>query len=830
VKYLLACLLGVLSLHCVDPIPEPAPHPDEPVGTRRQALARASYLLVRAGSGKCLDVAGGTADGMKLVQWSCHGGANQQFRVEPLGWGLLRLVDQSSGKCVDVERSGTADGTSLQIWPCNGTAAQTFALEDAGGGYQRLRNPHSGKCVDVHRASHADGARVQLWTCNDSGAQSFRMSAQAGFGGDPGDALEVSEWQSRLTLSSGNVRVEYDLATGTADFVYGGIRRIAGFYAGVQLERYVTSRDYSERTFTVEGDQVIVTSRGHGLPVMEQLFKLMGGHRFLTRVMVHGRDLSTDWIAPLVVSSRGGVDLGSHADPRLLWVPFDNDAWVSYNAGRLDTSGVSFEAAAFYDNASRHGLVVGSVLHDTWKTGIYYDGSSGRLDALNVFGGVTDPTWTHDVVPHGKVRGDVLYSPLVFVGYGPDWRDLLEEYSDVNAFYEGKLRWEGGVPFGWNSWGKLQDKLSHGTAIAASDFLAELAREGFHNQGTTYVNLDSYWDNLSEAELRDFVAHAHARGQRAGIYWTPFVDWGKWDRQVEGSAYRYEQLWLRDARGNPIELDGAYALDPTHPGTKQRIDHYIERLASLGFTYIKLDFLTHGALESTVRHDPGVRTGIQAYNQGMRYLRDRIAGRMFISESIAPIFPHQYAHARRVACDTYGAARGFASSEYGLNATSYGFWQSGRLYQYNDPDHMVFEGFSEAENRTRFLSGVVGGTVLLNGDDLSREPGRSLARRVMTNPRWNEVARLGRVFRPVEGNTGTGPSELLTLQQDTSTYVAVFNFSGRGVTHTLDHARLGLHGSRHYRITDLGSGEVWSSAARSQVGVGKDDARLLRFE
>ena len=792
----------------------------------------ATYLLARRGSNKCLDVAGGGAsDGQAILQWSCHGAANQTFRLDPLGGGRVRLIDQSAHKCVDVAGSGTADGTPIHLWTCNDTAAQVFAVEPLAGGYQRLRNPNSGKCVDVDRSSGADGARVQLWTCNGSDAQSWRIAAHGSDAGDPGQMV-ASQVGTVLTFSTGNVRVEYDLATGTADFIHGGVRRLTGFYAGVDLDRYITSRDYAQRTYQVSSNQVVVTSTGNGLPAMQQVFDLTGGHRFLARVVVVGRELSTRWIAPVVVSTAGGVDIGSTDDPRFLIVPFDNDAWVTYDAARLADrpTGTSFEAAAFYDGASRNGLVVGSVLHDTWKTGVYYRGAGHRLDALNVFGGVTDPASTRDVVPHTKVTGDTVYSPLVFVGYGQDWRDLLEEFADVNGFYVNPLPWAGGVPFGWNSWGKIQHTLTYDKAIAVSDFIHQLQWNDFHSDGTVYVNLDSYWDNLSDAQLAAFVARCRANGQKAGIYWAPFVDWGKWARPVEGApATTYDRIWLRDERGDPIELDGAYAIDPTHPATQRRIDVFIDRLAALGFEYIKLDFLTHGALESTVRHSPTARTGIQAYNEGMRYLRARIGDRMFISASIAPLFPHQYAHARRVSCDTYGAARGFASSEYQLNSATYGWWLSGRLYRFNDPDYNVFEGFAPAENMTRLIATVVSGTVFLNGDDLTRPAAQQLARTYLTNPRINPVARLDRAERPVEGNTGTRAAELFVLRDGATTYLAAFNFSGGDVTRTIDLARAGLDRGRDYRVTDLWTNQSWTARDRVSLGLGKDYARLLKL-
>ena len=63
---------------------------------------------------------------------------------------------------------------------------------------------------------------------------------------------------------------------------------------------------------------------------------------------------------------------------------------------------------------------------------------------------------------------------------------------------------------------------------------------------------------------------------------------------------------------------------------------------------------------------------MQAYNAGMKFIRDQVGGSMFISESIAPLFPYQYAHARRVSGDTEGHAAGLTrgSAQYELNSAA----------------------------------------------------------------------------------------------------------------------------------------------------------------
>jgi len=51
---------------------------------------------------------------------------------------------------------------------------------------------------------------------------------------------------------------------------------------------------------------------------------------------------------------------------------------------------------------------------------------------LNTYGGVTSSD-TRDVEPHGLVKGNTISSPTVFVGFGPDWRTVVEAYGDAET-------------------------------------------------------------------------------------------------------------------------------------------------------------------------------------------------------------------------------------------------------------------------------------------------------------------------------------------------------------------------------------------------------------
>lgn len=635
-----------------------------------------------------------------------------------------------------------------------------------------------------------------------------------------------------LEMTNGNVRLEYNLSTGRANFYWQNALKISGFYSGVGLDTYITGTIYTNRTWTVTNNEVDITLTRGDLPTMKQVFILDQDNSFLARVEVSGTNGAgqrSSWMGPVVVDAYGLVDIGSYSDERALTVPYDNDSWtVIYNAMPINTNGSSYEVAAFYDNTSRNGLVVGSVTHDRWKTGIYFQGATNRLSILNVYGGVTSSD-TRDVLPHGAVIGNPVVSPTVFVGFGSDWRTVMEAYGDANAAMVPKLSWVGGVPFGWNSWYCYGTKVSYSNATAASTFIkSNLQNTNFNNQGVVYINLDSYWSNLSDSQLQQFARFCHTNGQKAGIYWTPFVYWGSASQgsntTMTGTGYKWADAYLRTPAGEVQSHDNGIALDPTHPGTRQLIAYYINYFKGYGFDFLKLDFMSHGAMEG-VHYDSTVTTGVQAYNQGMQYLVQQNAGRMFLDLSIAPIFPYQYAHGRRIACDTSTTIN---QTAFELNSVSYGWWINGRLYQFSDPDVMKFAGGTANENQSRLISCAISGTVFLNSDDLASSTGQALAQTCLTNAGINEVARAGAGFRPVEGNTGTNAVDVFVRQNGSTWYVAVFNYTSSSVVKSLSLSRLGISGS--YVAQDLWTGFVSAvSGTTWNVSLGAKQARLFRL-
>src|SRR5208337_1102009 len=113
--------------------------------------------------------------------------------------------------------------------------------------------------------------------------------------------------------------------------------------------------------------------------------------------------VASNYMSPL--TSDTSSDCLTAGDDRALFVPFDNDMWIRYDAVPFGGTVTSYEVSALYDNASREGMVIGSVEHDVWKTGIVSTTSSNAITGLEVYGGITSTNITHDVLPHGKVSG-----------------------------------------------------------------------------------------------------------------------------------------------------------------------------------------------------------------------------------------------------------------------------------------------------------------------------------------------------------------------------------------------------------------------------------------
>lgn len=641
------------------------------------------------------------------------------------------------------------------------------------------------------------------------------------------------------SIRSGRWTIVYNDSTQGVDIFRDSTRLFRGLYAAYTYgERSVSSRRYAaRRTVSKEitdpvgkGTAVSVVYTSDTLPALTHTFYLYPGKDYLlTECTLESRQqVASNRMAPVNIDAPENL-LPPEGDNRALFIPFDNDKWIRYRSHPLRFDSLtSYEVTAVFNNADRRGLVIGSVEHDTWKTAVKLGQSTPeRTGPICCYGGAAGEP-TRDTNPHGTLTGRKIKSPKVLLGFFDDWRDGLETYARVNAAFAPRRKWNGAVPFGWNSWGVLQFDLTYPKALEVSDFFRDRLqnRHFLNNDSTVYIGLDSGWNGFSEAELKSFADRCRANGQKAGIYWTPFTDWGRRPEQVFEAApeYRYRDIYLY-AGGRPQELDGAYALDPTHPAVEAAMKKTAALFRRAGFEYVKMDFMTHGALEGDRWYRNDIRTGIQGYNYGMQLL-DRYFNDMYLNLSISPVFPACYAQSRRIACDAWNKIK---DTEYTLNALSYGWWQQ-EVYRYNDADHVVLRGATDGENRARVTSAVITG-IFIAGDDFSAsggEEGKARAMKFLTNREVNALA-TGRAFRPVEGNGEKSENQFVRQQADGSTAYALFNYTGHNVRTTVSLARLGLDANRDYRAKDLWKGTWRQVRGEMEIDVPAEDVVLLHF-
>jgi alpha-galactosidase len=756
----------------------------------------------------------------------CSGGSQVGYLGGPSNGTVVVPVNVSAAGLYNLTiYYSTADPRVIYVTPNNGN-------------YTGISCPPSGGWSTV--------GSISMNITLNAGSNSIRLDNGAGNYAPNIDRI-VLQPATAINFGAGN-NIYYNLGTGRYNVYFANNLVISDAYAVCNSDAvYYSHTGYTSRTYAAtpisdafgSGTRHVITLSGNGLLQMQQVFYTYSGKPyFYTEVLLNGPGSNCYRMSPL---TSGSVQLPNGSDMRALKVPFDNDAWIRYNAQSLNSANfTSSEVTGLYDNNSRNGLVIGSVEHKTWKTGITVTGSSNNsLSNLTVFGGFTDGAITRDGRGHGwvNVGGASCRSPRILVNYNADWRHAFETYGSANTIAEPQYisEWTGATPFGWNSWGAIQSSLTLAKAKAVVDFFANSCKGFRNNDSTLYIDLDSYWDNLASggwigdfSQLTDFANYCKSKGLKPGIYWAPFVDWGKnATGTVEGTSYQYQDCWTK-VNGNPVDLDGARAMDPTHPGTRGRIAYLIGKFKSCGFQMIKLDFLGHASLEADGYYDNTIHTGMEAFRKGMEYVADQLAGTMLTYAAISPnLATGRYVHMRRIACDAY---KDISETGYTLNSTTYGWWQK-NIYRYVDADHLVFGTEPIGENRARLASGLVTGT-LITGDDFSATGAwTTTAQSLLQKQELLNIARNGKAFQPVEGNTGDQASELFTTCIGHYQYLAIINYSAAPKTFTVSMDRIGLNtGTTYSSVKELFSGNMSGITGSLNVTIPAADAVIYRID
>jgi alpha-galactosidase len=294
------------------------------------------------------------------------------------------------------------------------------------------------------------------------------------------------------------------------------------------------------------------------------------------------------------------------------------------------------------------------------------------------------------VTADGPVGHSADAGPGGLTGALSRWGEAFAAGAGVAA---GDLR---EVPPVWCSW------YQYYGAVTAEDILINLAAMDDCGMPVGVVQIDDGYeaapgDWLVPADrfgdLPGLVGRIRDSGRRAGIWIAPMVvgqasalyaDHPDWVVRDEGTG---EPVFAGDVLGAECT-----ALDLTHPGAADYLAGVLITMRDWGIDYFKIDFVYAGACEG--RRCQSV-TGVNAYRQGLRLIREAIGPEAVLLGCGAPILPSVgLVDAMRVGPDMaarYEPPNGHPTLPAQRNATRNTMaraWQQGRFWL-NDPDCLM---------------------------------------------------------------------------------------------------------------------------------------------
>ncbi|MCW3058222.1 MAG: (lysyl endopeptidase) subfamily protein [Capsulimonas sp.] len=139
----------------------------------------AFFNIVNQNSGRCVDlINGNTANGAVVNQWGFDSNSgNQRWSLVPSENGdHFKLISWTSGKCLGPAADSINAGVQITDSEYSGNnTAQQWDLIDTGNGWHNIKNVKSGLVLDVAGNSTADNGMLDQWPSNGQANQRFRL-------------------------------------------------------------------------------------------------------------------------------------------------------------------------------------------------------------------------------------------------------------------------------------------------------------------------------------------------------------------------------------------------------------------------------------------------------------------------------------------------------------------------------------------------------------------------------------------------------------------------------------------------------------------------------
>jgi hypothetical protein len=186
---------------------------------------------------------------------------------------------------------------------------------------------------------------------------------------------------------------------------------------------------------------------------------------------------------------------------------------------------------------------------------------------------------------------------------------------------------------GWNTWeaykGAIRedDVIENVNAISAIPWMRERVRYITVDDGWQRALGDWFANDRFPSGMDRLALQVRDKGFVPGIWTAPF------HAAVNSQLAKDHPNWLLVDADGPIQCEGRFILDPTHPGVYGYLFELYQRLTSWGFGYFKTDFLRDPALFATPLR-PDYRPSLRLHDSSLGIVRGMRAAMQAIRAGI----------------------------------------------------------------------------------------------------------------------------------------------------------------------------------------------------
>lgn len=413
-----------------------------------------------------------------------------------------------------------------------------------------------------------------------------------------------------------------------------------------------------------DGQMAVVSYTHPEMPVrLVAIFRFYEGKPFFTIM----QKIDSQGNSPITISHTLPLQADNEHFGGLFGGPDPNNVWALENGNKLfydffvkivkSTEPVfSNWNAAYYDRTTRRTVLIGFITADKGKISVrsYFDANESLADkdwkALSSIKAQVEYDPSVTVQPKAYFEGERLYIGL---STEPRPHEALERFADTVADYYEIRAGRRGTPNGWNAWATkyhhdLTETNMYENAKWASEKLEPFGMNTFQIDDGWQVELGDWEPNAKFSHgMKSMAEKISKLGLRPGLWLAPFCV------SPDSTVAKEHPDWIapKDKIGETIMPKDWLILDLSNPEVKKWLADLFHKIGyDWGFKFIKIDFIYY-ALLAKQYHDPNV-TGVEAFRDGMRIIRESLPDDAFLAEVAAPIvFGVGYADGMRLGLD-----------------------------------------------------------------------------------------------------------------------------------------------------------------------------------